>query len=65
VPALVGVAQGFTWTHGFLAATGWIDWLAALPVEQRLVFPNPDWLIAKFADPCSPAEAVARPIPTR
>ena len=24
VPTLVAVAQGFAWTHGYLAATGWI-----------------------------------------
>ncbi len=36
VPTLVAVAQGFAWTSGYLAATGWIDWLATLPLELRL-----------------------------
>lgn len=40
VPMLVSVAQGFAWTHGYLSATGWIDWLAALPVEQRTTLPD-------------------------
>lgn len=40
VPALVTVAQGFAWTHGYLAASGWIDWLAELPLEQRLILPD-------------------------
>jgi hypothetical protein len=40
VPSLVGIAQGLAWTHGYLSATGWIDWLAGLPLEQRFTLPD-------------------------
>jgi predicted phosphodiesterase len=40
VPVLITIAQGLAWTHGYLSATGWIDWLAALPFEQRLTLPD-------------------------
>jgi predicted phosphodiesterase len=53
VQLLVGVAQGFAWTHGYLAATGWIDWLAALPVEQRLTLPDGTRLLGVHAAPGS------------
>lgn len=35
LPRLIEVAQTFTWTQGALAATGWLDWLKALPLELR------------------------------
>jgi hypothetical protein len=36
VPTLVGIARGLAWTYGYLAATGWIDWLAALPLSGQI-----------------------------
>jgi putative phosphoesterase len=30
-----GITASFAWTRGFVSATGWFDWLAALPVELR------------------------------
>jgi predicted phosphodiesterase len=30
------VESSFSWTRGALAATGWLDWLAALPLEVRV-----------------------------
>ena len=51
VPTLVAVAQGFAWTHGCLAATGWVDWLAALPLEQRLTLPDGTRLLGVHAAP--------------
>jgi predicted phosphodiesterase len=40
IPGLITLAQGYAWTHGCLAATGWIDWLAALPLELRATLPD-------------------------
>ncbi len=51
VPVLVAVAQGFAWTHGYLAATGWIDWVAALPLEERTVLPDGTRLLGVHAAP--------------
>ena len=51
VPLVVMVAQSFAWTHGALAATGWLDWLAALPLEQRLTLPDGTRLLAVHASP--------------
>lgn len=51
VPTLVTVAQGFAWTYGYLAATGWIEWLAALPLEQRTTLPDGTRLLGVHAAP--------------
>lgn len=37
---LVEVAHSFAWTQGALTSTGWRDWLAALPVEERTSLPD-------------------------
>jgi predicted phosphodiesterase len=37
---LVEVAHSFAWTHGFISATGWFDWLAALPAELQKLLPD-------------------------
>ena len=53
VPQLLAVDQAFVWTQGYLAATGWLDWLAALPVEQRLTLPDGTRLLGVHASPGS------------
>jgi putative phosphoesterase len=40
LPRLVEVAHSFAWTLGALTSTGWRDWLAALPIEQRTSLPD-------------------------
>jgi predicted phosphodiesterase len=40
IPTLAEVAGSFGWTQGFLEARGWLEWLAALPYEQRLTVPD-------------------------
>ena len=40
IATLAEVAGSFGWTQGFLEARGWLDWLAALPSEQRLTLPD-------------------------
>ncbi len=51
LPTLIRVVQSFAWTHGYLAATGWLDWLAALPLEQRFTLPNGTRVLGVHAAP--------------
>jgi predicted phosphodiesterase len=39
------------WSHGHLAATGWLPWVAQLPLEERLTLPNGMRLLAVHAAP--------------
>jgi len=54
-PALLGraleVAKTFAWTQGALAATGWLGWLDALPVEHRLTLPDGTRVLLVHAAP--------------
>jgi predicted phosphodiesterase len=45
------VTNGFAWTQGYLAATGWFDWLTALPLEARLTLPDGTRLLGVHASP--------------
>lgn len=45
------MVQGFAWTQGCLAATGWLPWLAALPIERRLTLPDGTRLLGVHAAP--------------
>jgi len=47
------VVRGFAWTAGFLAAAGWIDWLADLPTQLRTSLPDGTRLLAVHASPSS------------
>jgi predicted phosphodiesterase len=40
LPRVVEVAVNFAWTRGAITGTGWYDWLAAIPMEQRLTLPD-------------------------
>lgn len=44
-------ARAFGWTRGYLTASGWFDWLANLPLEQRLRLPDGTRLLAVHASP--------------
>ncbi len=46
-----GIAQSFTWTQGAVTASGWLEWLAKLPLEQRLVLPDGTRLLGVHASP--------------
>ena len=58
LPALVEIAQSFTWTQGAITATGWLGWLAALPLEQRIVLPDGTRLLGVHASPGSDERGV-------
>jgi predicted phosphodiesterase len=49
---LYGVIQrSFAWTAGALAAHGWLDWLADLPLEVRLTLPDGTGVLGVHASP--------------
>ena len=56
-PALIetyaGIAASTAWTRGFITATGWFDWLAALPLDHRYTAPNGARILAVHAAPGS------------
>ena len=45
------VAQTMAWTQGAIAATGWLPFLDALPLEQRLTLPEGTRLLGVHASP--------------
>ncbi|HSL71110.1 MAG TPA: metallophosphoesterase family protein [Longimicrobiales bacterium] len=56
-PALIttyaGIAASLAWTRGFLTASGWLDWLARLPLDIRLTTPEGIRILAVHAAPGS------------
>ena len=58
LPLLMDVAQSFAWTQGAITATGWLEWLAALPFEQRAVLPDGARLLGVHASPGSDERGV-------
>ena len=51
IPILVEVARSFAWTRGYVTASGWYDWLAALPLEHRLTLPDGTRVLLVHAAP--------------
>ncbi|MCX6048651.1 MAG: metallophosphoesterase family protein [Chloroflexi bacterium] len=51
LPVFAEVAHTFAWTQGCLAATGWLDYLRALPIEQRLALPDGTRLLGVHGSP--------------
>lgn len=51
LPVMLEVAGSFGWTKGYLAARGWLDWLAALPLEQRVMLPDGTQALLVHASP--------------
>src|SRR5207237_244774 len=51
VPMVAVYAGGLGWTIGALADGGWLDWLAALPLEQRLILPDGTRVLAAHTAP--------------
>ena len=40
MPLVLTMASNLAWTQGQIRASGWWDWLAALPLEVRLMLPD-------------------------
>jgi predicted phosphodiesterase len=51
IPRFGEVQTSFAWTAGYLAARGWLPWLAELPLEQRLLLPDGTRLLGVHAAP--------------
>ncbi len=51
LPNLVGLEQSLSWTQGAVTAAGWLDWLAALPLELRMTLPDGTRLLGVHASP--------------
>ncbi len=48
---LVAATRSFSWTRGAITAAGGYDWLANLPVQQRLVLPDGSTVLLVHASP--------------
>jgi len=48
---VVNIARSFAWTQGCICATGWFDWLAALPLEHRFELPDGTRVLIVHAAP--------------
>jgi predicted phosphodiesterase len=48
---MYAMARNFAWTRGALTATGNYDWLANLPVEERVILPDGTRLLLVHAAP--------------
>jgi putative phosphoesterase len=51
IEAIIQIAQSFAWTRGYVASTGMLDWLADLPLEQRMTLPDGTRLLCVHAAP--------------
>ena len=49
LPVLIEVEASFSWTQGFLAGHGWLDWLAGLPADLRMRLPEGTRLLGVHA----------------
>ncbi len=48
---VVEAVRSFSWTRGYLSATGWLDWLSNLPLEVRVTLPDGTRLLGVHASP--------------
>ncbi|MGQ0602038.1 MAG: metallophosphoesterase family protein [Anaerolineales bacterium] len=51
LPGLLEAAQSFSWTQGAMWATGWREWLAALPLDFRETLPDGTRVLCVHASP--------------
>jgi predicted phosphodiesterase len=51
LPTFTAITRSFGWTQGAITVTGWLPWLRALPLEQRLTLPDGTRLLAVHAAP--------------
>ncbi len=52
LPHALGYFIDVMWTRGAVNQPDWLDWLAALPIEQRLTLHDGTRLLAVHASPC-------------
>ncbi len=51
LPVVIEATSGFSWTRGYLSATGWLDWLASLPLEVCVTLPDGTRVLGVHASP--------------
>ena len=51
LPEVIEATRSFSWTRGYLSATGWLDWLASLPLEVRVTLPDGTRVLGVHASP--------------
>jgi predicted phosphodiesterase len=51
LPLFATINRSFGWTQGAITTAGWLPWLRALPLEQRLTLPDGTRLLAVHAAP--------------
>jgi len=51
LPQVIEAVRSFSWTRGYLSATGWLGWLANLPLEVRLTLPDGTRVLGVHASP--------------
>ena len=51
LPHSLSYFMDIMWTRGAVSQPAWLDWLAALPIEQRLTLPDGTRLLAVHASP--------------
>lgn len=51
LPQVIEATRSFSWTRGYLSATGWLDWFTNLPLEVRLTLPDGTCLLGAHASP--------------
>lgn len=51
LPQMMEMEANFAWTLGAITSAGWLDWLAALPVEFRETLPDGSRVLAVHASP--------------
>jgi predicted phosphodiesterase len=48
---VIEAVRSFSWTRGYVSAAGWLDWLANLPLEVRLILPDGTRVLGVHASP--------------
>jgi predicted phosphodiesterase len=51
LPEVIEATRSFSWTRGYITATGWLDWLTNLPLEVRMTLPDGTRVLGVHASP--------------
>jgi len=51
LPIRMEVEHNFAWTQGAVTVSGWLEWLSALPLEQRILLPHGSRLLGVHVAP--------------
>ncbi len=51
LPQIMEAVRSFSWTRGYVCASGWLDWLMNVPLEVRLTLPDGTRMLGVHASP--------------